>query len=72
MKRLIIGPENFILALWLKVNRLTKVFVAGSYSTADFAQEFSVFDKSFVLGRIADLKAEIVQIAEMLIVACVR
>lgn len=51
---------------------LAKVLIAGSDPATDFAKEFSVFHEGLVLAGITDLKAEIIQIAEMLVVARVR
>jgi hypothetical protein len=53
----------------LEKNRLTKVARIGCDPAADFAQESGIGDKGFVLFGIANLVAEIVQIAQMFVVA---
>jgi hypothetical protein len=53
----------------LEDDGLAKIFVVGGDAAANFAQEFGFFYERLVLGGVTDLKAEIVQITEVLIVA---
>jgi hypothetical protein len=56
----------------LKQHGLTKVARIGGNSSADFTHKPGVSNKSFVLLGVADLVAEIVQIAQMFVVAGMR
>jgi hypothetical protein len=56
----------------LKKNGFAKVARIGGNSSADSAQELGIGYKSFVLLGVADLVAEIVQIAQMFVVAGMR
>jgi hypothetical protein len=56
----------------LEKDGLTKVARIGSDPSADFAQESGVGNKGFVLFRVANLIAEIVQITQVFVVARMR
>ena len=53
----------------LEKDGLTKIPRIGSDPSADFAQESGVRDEGFVLFRVTNLVAEIVQITQVLVVA---
>jgi hypothetical protein len=52
-----------------KQHGFAEVAGIGGYSAADFAQEFGVGDEGLVLFGVADLIADIVQEAEVFVVA---
>jgi hypothetical protein len=64
--------DNSGLPAVLQQHGLAEVAGIGGNSSADFTHKPGVSNESFVLFRIADLEAEIVQIAQVLVVARMR
>jgi hypothetical protein len=56
----------------LQKNGFAEVAGIGGNSSADFTHKPGVSNESFVLFGIADLEAEVVQIAQMFVVAGMR
>jgi hypothetical protein len=57
---------------WLKDDGFAKITRADGDTATDFAKIPAILDEVLILFGVADLKAEIVQIAEVLVVACMR
>jgi hypothetical protein len=56
----------------LESRRFTKILLAGSDPAANFAKKPGIFHEDFVFPRIAQLKAKIVQIAQVFVMTCMR